>query len=441
MNQFKLLCIAVLVGLTSISARALDKINLTLDECVKIGLENSKNLKITQSKIEAAQFKRQEVGTALLPSLKFTTGYTRLSDVEPFKFTYMGREMVLSPTILDNYTVKLSASQALFTGFRNSSNVDMAELNESAISQDFNKDKSQLILDIKNAFWNCYKANESLKSVEDNIRQIQAHLTDVENFYKRGLATDNEVLKVKVQLSNTLLLKLDMENAIELTKYSLNNALGQDLLSDISVKADTTLKSIPLITLNELAEQANRERPEVLAYNSRIKAAEAAVKMSKAGWWPQVYLSGNYNFNQPNSRLMPSQARFYGTWDLSLTLSYDIWNWNLTKHQAAQAEASLKQSELGLSQMKDIITLELAQSYQNVVKSKEKIAVLEMTVEQAKENYRVTNEKFKAGIALNSDLIDAEVALLSAKINYISGIADFEISKAKLEKSIGNNIK
>jgi outer membrane protein TolC len=59
------------------------------------------------------------------------------------------------------------------------------------------------------------------------------------------------------------------------------------------------------------------------------------------------------------------------------------------------------------------------------------------SVHQAEENYRVTNETFKNGLSLNSDLLDAEFALMQAKTNYIQSLADYELAKAGLEKSIG----
>ena len=66
------------------------------------------------------------------------------------------------------------------------------------------------------------------------------------------------------------------------------------------------------------------------------------------------------------------------------------------------------------------------------------MTVAGQNVTQAEENYRVTNDKFKNGLALNSDLLDAEVALLQAKTDYIQSIVDYELAQAKLNKSIGD---
>ncbi len=87
--------------------------------------------------------------------------------------------------------------------------------------------------------------------------------------------------------------------------------------------------------------------------------------------------------------------------------------------------------------IKDGVTLEVTQNYLNLKKSEERMTVSEQNVGQAEENYRVTDDKFKNGLALNSDLLDAEVALLQAKTNYIQSIVDYELAQAQLKKSIG----
>ena len=88
--------------------------------------------------------------------------------------------------------------------------------------------------------------------------------------------------------------------------------------------------------------------------------------------------------------------------------------------------------------LKDGIALEVTQNYLNQQQSVERIAVARQGVQQAEENYRITDEKFKKGLSLNSDLLDAEVALLQARINVTQSLVDYELAEARLEKAIGD---
>jgi outer membrane protein len=87
--------------------------------------------------------------------------------------------------------------------------------------------------------------------------------------------------------------------------------------------------------------------------------------------------------------------------------------------------------------MKDGVMLEVTQNYLGVNQSKERRLVAEKGVVQAEENYRITNDKYKKGLTPNSELLDAEVALLQSKLNYAQSLVDYELSMARLSKAIG----
>lgn len=434
----KLIFRAIILGLLFFTlAVGQEKKSLTVDDCILIGLEKNKSIGISKTKMDYSNAKVKEVNTQLLPSLKFNASYTRLSEVDPFSI--MG--FTVSPSILNNYISKLSLSQPLFTGFRLKSNLEMMEYNAKATEKDFSKDKVQLIYDIKSAYWNFYKAIEIKKVIVQNIEQINTHLNDIENLYKHGLTTNNEVLKVKVQLSNAELMKIDAENNIQLAMMALNNLIGLPISTYVEPKSIAEVKSTDLPDLNKMIQKAMDNRSEIKGMEYRIKSTESAIKMAKSGWYPQISLIANYYYSRPNSRIFPTLNEFKGTWDLGVNLSFDIWNWKQTSYQTEQSRANLEQSKLSLGQIQDGIVLEVNQSYLTAVKSKEKIRISEQTVEQATENMRVTYDKFKSGLVLNSDVIDAEVSLLQANINYTTSLVDYLLSLIKLEKSIESNIK
>ena len=156
---------------------------------------------------------------------------------------------------------------------------------------------------------------------------------------------------------------------------------------------------------------------------------------------PQIYLGGNFYYSKPNQRFFPPENKFKDTWDVGVSVQMDIWNWGATVDKTDQAKAQLEEAKDSYKIIKDNIVLEVNSNYLNLEQSKDKIAVAEESVSQAKENYRVTNETFKKGLALNSDLLDSEVALLQANTNYIQALVDYELAKARLEKSIGGNLK
>lgn len=415
-----------------------EKRHLTLDESIQIGLRNSKTLHASKMRTLAAAAKVSEVGTARLPSLQVGATYTRLSKVPPFSVNTPFGNFDISPAIFDNYNLKLSLQQPIFTGFKLSSSYKMAEYASKAQNEEYTKDEQDLLYNIKNAYWGLFKANKFKEAIDENVQQVKAHLEDVKNFYKQGLATKNDVLKVEVQLSEVQLRQIDAKNSVRLAVINLDNVIGLPLSTDLDIQknVDTQAGEIPE-DLDGLVKKAMENRPELKAMKFKVDASKSGITLAESNWYPQVFLAGNYNYSKPNQRILPTKNEFYGTWDVSVGLSFDLWNWGKTIDQTDQAKAQYEESKDGLASLKDALTLEVTQDYYNLIKAKEKMLVSGQSVNQAEENYRVTDDKFKQGLTLNSELLDAEAALMQAKTSYAQSIVDYELAQAKLAKSTG----
>jgi outer membrane protein len=440
----------VLISILLIASQAIGQqsVPLTVEQAISTGLEKSKSLHSSLMKVEYANAKSSEMNGLMFPTIKATGSYTRLSDVPPFSATIPAgtfgsgfpptpKSIALSQTILDNYNMRLTLQQPLFAGFKISSSANIAEYQSMASAQDYSRDKSDLIFNIKNSYWSLFKAIEFKKVIDENVQQVKAHLKDVQNFFDQGIVTKNEVLKVEVQLSNVEVLQIDAKNNVSLAMLALNNLVGLPLQTIVELTSHLQPQKAEYQDVSTLVQDALNNRPDVKGLEFRVKAGESGVTLARSGWYPQIYLAGNFIYSRPNSRILPAIDKFKDTWDVSVNASLDVWNWGASIHQTDQAQAQLAQANDGLGQLKDGITLEVTQSYLTFIQSKEKIVVAEKGVGQAEENLRVTNEKFKSGMASNSDLLDAEVALLQSKFNYIQAQVDCEIANARLIRSLG----
>lgn len=420
--------------------------SLTVDAAVQLALENNKALHSSWRKVEAADARLGELNASRLPSLKLQGAYVRLSDIDPFTVQVPPTltPVTLSPVVLNTYSLKLTLQQPLFTGFRLDNSVSAAEYSANAAQHDYSKDKAELTYSTKAAYWNLFKAIEVKRVVRENVEQTKAHLADVKHLMEQGLATRNDLLKVEVQLSSSQLLEIDAVNGVKIAMMTLDNLMGLPLETEIQLVANVAGITFPLepksndsASLTQLVQKALPSRSEIKAMESRLLASEATVRAARGGWYPQIYLIGNYYYARPNLRILPTKDEFKNTWDVGVSASFDIWNWRTTTHQTTQAEAALAETQDALAQLRDGIALEVTQNYLEVTKAKEKILVASRGVEQAEESYRITKAKFAAGLATNTDLLDGEVALLQAKTNNVTAIVDYELAKERLTKSVG----
>jgi len=441
MNTQAIVIIGLLTLLTS-TAFANEKMVLSVEDCVRIGLDNSKILHASQMRVEAAEARASEAFTYRLPSLTLGASYMRLSEVPPFEVTISippltERRMSLWSSILDNYSAKLSLLQPVFTGFRLQSSVRAAEHMAEAAQKDYEREKADAVFSISNTYWGLFRAIESKKVIRESLDLVNAHLKDAQNLRSQGMATRNDVLKVQVQLSEVQYLLIQIENAERLARAALNSFIGLPLDTEVEPSSNPSAPEKSLPAIDSLIEKALRNRPETGAAEARIRASEAGLTLARSAWFPQLALTAEYLYARPNPRILPAQDRFDDTWAAGLVLTFDIWTWGRTSHQTAQARAQLDQARDVFSQLKDAVVLELTQVYLDLVNSLEKIEVAEQGVRQARESYRITKEGYTNGVVRTSELQDAEVALLRARLNYTQALVDFEVSRARLRKAVG----
>jgi outer membrane protein len=415
---------------------------LTLEESIQVGLKNSKDLLISKSKTRYAEAKITEVGSQMLPQLQFSASYARLSNISPFEVTvpFLSTPIKIQDPILNNYNLKLSLTQPLFTGFRLSSLKSASEYNYDASELDYDAEINNYALKIQEAFWNFYNAQKIVDLIKEQKVSINKHLNDTKNFMDNGLATMNDVLKLKVQLSNVELKLIDSENNLDLARINFNRVIGYDLNAETEINTKDITPAQNKFNIDELITEGKANRKEVQSLEKRLLASTESVSAANSGWFPNIFLFGDVYYNRPNQRIMPQKDEFTETWDVGVTLNWNLWNWGYTSSQSTQAEELKLQTETSLSQLKDAVEIEVTSEYLNYNKSLKKVEVAKTSVEQAEENYRLTNDKYDQQLASSSDLIDAETYLLEAKTNLATALVNYQLSKFNLEKAIGRKI-
>jgi hypothetical protein len=117
--------------------------------------------------------------------------------------------------------------------------------------------------------------------VDENIEQIKAHLSDVQNLFNEGMATKNDVLKVQVQLAEAELRHIDARNQVRLSKINLSNVIGIPLSSEVEIQKDIKPSLLRMLkNLRYLVESAYSNRNELKGLDYRLKAGESGVTLA-----------------------------------------------------------------------------------------------------------------------------------------------------------------
>jgi len=243
-----------------------------------------------------------------------------------------------------------------------------------------------------------------------------------------------------VQYSNVQLKKVEVENLLETAKALFNKIIGNDIAQDIRIENRKPSVNKDEYDFDEILYEAKSNRLELIATNKKILAGQEQVSASNSGWYPSLFLFSDFYYSRPNQRIFPQRDQFDDTWNVGVSLSWDIWNWGYNSAKANQAENNLVQLRTSKSQLEDAIEIEVYNSYLNLKAAKKKVNLSKQTLEQAEENYRSTADKYDVQLVNSTELLDAETLKFAAQTDLLNSLVDYELAVIKLNKVIGRKI-
>jgi len=187
--------------------------------------------------------------------------------------------------------------------------------------------------------------------------------------------------------------------------------------------------------LEECVTAALGNRPEVKQLDFQRKMAGETLKLSQAGFFPSLAISGSYNFWADKfSFQKDTWSSFYA---VNLVLNIPIFNGLKESAQVAQSKAMIREIELNQRALRDAVEFEVRQSVLLLQEAKESLLSQEKNIEQAKESLRVTQLNFSEGMATTLDVISAEAAYSQAQVNYSQALYNYVVATAGLDRAMG----
>jgi len=414
---------------------------LTLKNSLDLGLFSSKEIQISNSSVKIAEEKIVDANSMLLPKLSIGFNLNYLSDL-PFQFnlpTLSGTQNQGDQS-MSAYYANASLEQPLFTGLKLLSLKYAAEYNREAVLIENTKALNDKAFSIHVAFWNYYKMKNVVAAIKENLVSFENHLKDTENFMNNGLATLNDLLKLKVRVADIKMKLIDAENNLNATRAYFNKSIGKKLNEPTDIVSDEIVSTSKTKDYDELINEAMSLREELMAYQYKLKAADEMITAANSTWFPQLSAFGSYNLLQIDSDGGMIKNDLNNFWMVGLGLKWNVWDWWNTSSKSNQAKQQYHQLELTKEIIKDKIEMEVYQNYLNLQSEGAKVEVSQLSVESAEENYRITKEKYNSQLATSTELIDADTAILDAKTMLITSLVDYKLAFVTLEKSLGRKI-
>ena len=412
---------------------------LTLDEAVARGLATSQRLAELEARSAAAAAVEEGRAAGRQPIVSLMGGYTRTNHVTAFAIQTPGLPpRVIYPDIPDNYRARLDVQWPIYTAGRVDALERAAQAEREAAGQDLAAARADLRLEITRAFWALVTARESEQVVSQSLESMDAHVRDLRSRLEQGLIPPNEVLTAEAQQSRQRLLAIETANLRGVAEADLRRLLGTDTPGSLEPAAALgTSDAPPPPDADTLVLQAHGARPERRALAQRADAAGQRVAAARAASKPQVAVAGGYDYARPNARIFPRSSRWEDSWDLSVNASWSIWDGGRSRADLAEAAATARAAAARVEDFDRQVAFEVRQRRLEVDSSRSAITAAADGVRAATEAFRVVGERYRAGVATNTDVLDAETALLQAQLDRTRALANARLADARLSRAAG----
>lgn len=402
-----------------------ETISIDLRGAVATAIENNRDIRISEYSLTEAEAAVSEAAAAKNPSLgyTFTGSRGRSTGVNS-----SGQKAVVA----ESYSNGVNVTWPLWTGGRVEGLISAARYQKDAAEEAVYLAEAETKLNATSAYYQYLEAINLEDVSRESVENLSSHLTNVQQQYDAGIVAKLDVLSSNVSLANAKQAYITAKNAKDIAEANLNNIMRIPMSTKL-VPTDTNFPEPEFsITMDQALAVADSNRWEILQAKYAYMAAKAQERVAKSGYLPTISVSGGYNWTDDD---FPGFE--HDGWNVSGGLSWSLWDGGATDAQIKSANAAVKAAEEMLAQTRESVELEVRQDYLNILSAKEKIRATEAAVAEAEEAYKIATVRYKSGVGINLDVLDAQYNLNSARTNYITAMYDYNVGLATLEKALG----
>lgn len=409
-------------SITEAAAPEAAAMDIDLKGAVTTAIQNNRDITIAELKLREAEADVSAAAAKKNPSLSYSWQRNQ----------YPTQSGPVTQTINHGYSQGINVSWPIWTFGKVEGAIDAARYQKNIADLNVYKTEADTKLAAVQAYYQYLEAIKLAEVQAQSVTDYASHLNNVQQQFDAGIVAKLDVLSSNVSLANAKQKSIAADNTRDVAEANLNNIMR--------VPMNTTLnpldKNFPEpefdLTMEQAILMAQKYRWELVEADYGVKAAEASLRSAKAGYLPTVSVGGGYSWKEASVTAVDKDD-----WAVQGGLSWSLWDGGATQASVKKADAAVKTAQETLLQAREKIELEVRQDYLNVLSYKEQIRAAEASVAQAEEAYKIATVRYSSGVGINLDVLDAELALNTARTNYITALYNYNIGLATLEHAMG----
>jgi outer membrane protein TolC len=440
-NIDRFLIFTIVLTVAAVAPARAQTLTVDADAAVQMAVDASTLTLAATDRIEASQSKVKAADAARLPVLTANAAYTRHSAVPEFGVPTDDPDepvSILFPNIQNNYSIDLSVSQPIYSGGAISANRDAARFDESATTWSERLIRLDLSYQARQLYWSAVATASGVDVAEAQLKRGKRLLEDARALREAGMAVNADVFAAEARLAAAEVDLIRTRNEEAQAQARLKSLLGIDALTAITLK-DARTQHIPSSpsALVDLERAALDNRPELKITEAQIDGLGARSRSINASRKPKVAARGQYLLARPNQRFLPPVDEMNDSWLVGVAASWQFFDGSRTKEEVATVEAEQRALQHDRSELERQTLLEVATARLELESALEAVASADASAAAADAWEEASSERYAAGIAMLSELLDAQADLAAAEMAQVMTRATAWMADAALRRAVG----
>jgi outer membrane protein TolC len=415
----------------------IDKVkSVTLDQVLEIALKNNKDLQAARLTVERSQASLKAASAQQLPTVdtQFDFDYTDSASARRSNALSKKQGGFTGDTQSTNVNGNVGLNYDIYTGGRVSAEIKRAEgqlkfdqLQLEVISQQTRFDATQ-------SYYQLQTADALVAIQQARMEDATQTLRDAQLLEQAGLGTRFDVLRAEVELANA--------NQALTQSIADQRSARRQLAQILSIAQDVELTAADPIreagnwdmSLEESIVRAYKNRAELEQFLVRKEINQQDSKIALSQIKPTVTLFFNYNFLDNFNDIVGVEDGY----STGARLQWRIFDGGRASALSEVANKDVEIDETDFANQRDLIRLEVEQAYFDMIANKENIQTTQKAVETATESLRLARLRFQAGVGTQTDVINSQTELTTARGNFLRAIAGYNLSLNRLQRAVSN---
>ena len=407
-------------------------LQLTVADVIHRALEYNLGVLLSEQDVSHAGGTRWVALSQLLPNVGAYVSESRQRiNLEAFGFnpSNFGLSPVVGP--FNTFDARVTLSQSLVD--RRATNETRAENhNVEAARHSYRSARDLVVLVAANGYLQTLAADARTQSARAQLQTSGTLYQQAQDLKQNGIVAGIDVLRAEVRLNGDRQRVTVFQNEFEKARLQLARLIGLPVGQPFTLSTDLPNVPVPDLTIEQALAQAYRDRPDYLAAQERVRAAEASRAAAFSEQLPSVQVNANYG------ALGLTAADSVATYTLAGAVIIPIFQGGRSQGRLAEADADLRQRRAEAEDMRAQIYYDVRTAFFDLQANGEQLQVATRSRELANQELTQARDRFAAGVANNLEVVQAQQSVTTADEQYIDALLGYDVSKAVLARSLGD---